>query len=157
MTNKILELLEPTAVCLNLNVPDSSSVIEKLGGKLMDAGYVHESFIDAALAREKDLPTGLPLEGEINAAIPHTDVEHVKKSGLAMATLKEPVVFQNMINKDEVVQVRLVFLLSLDQPKAQIEMLQEIADVLQNEELVSKLGKAKNFADVQSAISRLSA
>jgi PTS system galactitol-specific IIA component len=147
--------MEPSAVCLQLDSPDSSAVIKTLGRKLFDTGYVRESFIGAALARESELPTGLPLGGEINAAIPHTDVEHVKKPGLAMATLKKPVVFQNMVNKDEEVPVRLVFLLSLDQPKAQIEMLQEIAGVLQNSDIVFQLIEAKCFDDVRQTLSTL--
>jgi PTS system galactitol-specific IIA component len=147
--------MEPSAVCLQLDSPDSSAVIKTLGRKLFDTGYVRESFIGAALARESELPTGLPLGGEINAAIPHTDVEHVKKPGLAMATLKKPVVFQNMVNKDEEVPVRLVFLLSLDQPKAQIEMLQEIAGVLQNSDIVFQLIEAKCFDDVLQTLSTL--
>jgi PTS system galactitol-specific IIA component len=153
MVNKLLELLEPTAVFLDLEVTDSRAVIQKLGDSLYEAGYVRETFVGAALAREEQLPTGLPLGGEINAAIPHTDVEHVKKPGLAMATLARPVVFQNMVDIGESVQVRLVFLLSLDQPKAQIEMLQEIAGVLQNSEVVSRLIEAKTYEDVCKSLS----
>ena len=29
------------------------------------------------------MPTGLPLEGKYNAAIPHTDIQHVIKPALA--------------------------------------------------------------------------
>jgi len=110
--------------------------------------------VDAAWAREQKLPTGLPLGGEINAAIPHTDVIHVIKPGLAMATLKRPVVFKNMIQPEEDVKVRLVFLLSLEHPKSQIEMLQEIAGVLQNEKVVNRLLTADTFEDVQAALSQ---
>lgn len=153
MINKLLELLEPAAVCLNLEAADSGAVIAQLGGLLYQSGYVRDSFVSAALAREKELPTGLPLEGEVHAAIPHTDVEHVIKPGLSMATLDKPVVFRNMVNKEEEVPVRLVFLLSLDQPKAQVEMLQEIAGVLQNPQLVAKLMEAKSYEDVCDCLS----
>lgn len=155
MPNKLLELLEPSAVCLHLQASNAETVISELGGKLHQAGYVKDSFVAAALAREKELPTGLPLEGEINAAIPHTDVEHVNKSGVAMATLEKPVVFQNMVNKDEPVPVRLVFLLSLEQPKAQIEMLQVIAGVLQNSEVVASLINAQNYSEVRQSLALL--
>jgi mannitol/fructose-specific phosphotransferase system IIA component (Ntr-type) len=36
------------------------------------------------------MPTGLPLGGEFNAAIPHVDIEYVNKSALALATLCTP-------------------------------------------------------------------
>jgi PTS system galactitol-specific IIA component len=155
MSNKLLELLEPSAVCLNLYTPDATAVITTLGGLLMKSGYVKESFVGAALRREKELPTGLPLGGDVNAAIPHTDVEHVKRPGVAMATLQKPVVFQNMVSKEEAVQVRLVFLLALDQPKAQVEMLQEIAGVLQDDAVISKLIAAKNFSEVRQTLSSI--
>jgi len=153
MSETILRFLEPEAVSLGLNVTSAREVIENLGGKLYAAGYVKESFVEAALTRESQLPTGLPLAGEVNAAIPHTDVIHVKKSGLALATLTAPVVFKNMINPEEDVPCRLVFVMALDQPKAQVEMLQEIAGLLQNDALVARLVAAETYEDVKQALS----
>jgi len=152
MSQAILKLLEPHAVLLGANVADSTEIIRLLGTELYKAGYVKESFIDAAIDRESRLPTGLPLGGSFNAAIPHTDIEHVVKPGLALATLKNPVSFQNMAIPSETVQVSLVFLLALEQPKAQIEMLQEIAGVLQTPRVVSALISAKQFNDVIYAL-----
>jgi PTS system galactitol-specific IIA component len=137
-----------------MDAKDSHDVIENLGIRLFIDGYVRDTFVDAAWEREQKLPTGLPLGGEINAAIPHTDVVHVIKPGLAMATLKRPVVFKNMIQPEEEVKVRLVFLLSLEHPKSQIEMLQEIAGVLQNEEVVNRLLTAVSYEDVQAALTQ---
>ena len=155
MANIILELLEPSAIKLNLEANNSEEVICTLGELLLSAGYVKNTFMNAACERERILPTGLPLEGEINAAIPHTDVEHVIKAGLSMATLKNPVVFQNMISPLEEVPVQLVFVLALDQPKGQVEMLMQIAKVLQNGETINKLMHANTYSDVQSAFACL--
>jgi galactitol PTS system EIIA component len=150
----ILDFLVPTSVALQYSAVDSKDVITHLGNLLFDAGYVRESFVDAALDRESRLPTGLPLSGDVNAAIPHTEVEHVLKPGLAMATLSVPVTFQNMVAPDEVVPCQLVFVMALDQPKAQIEMLQEIAGVLQNPSLIQDLMSARAFEDIRSALSK---
>ena len=149
---KILELLEPAATGFQLKAETSTEVIAYLGKLLVAAGYVRASFIDAAVSREKELPTGLPLNGSINAAIPHTDVEHVIKPGLAMATLAQPVIFQNMAVPGESVPVQLVFLLALDKPKAQIEMLQEIAGLLQQPDIVAGLTEANNFEEVRKLL-----
>lgn len=151
----ILDFLTPGLVSLHLEVADSKDVITHLGNLLREAGYVHESFVDAALDRESRLPTGLPLSGDVNAAIPHTDVEHVIKPGLAMATLSTPVTFQNMISPEEAVPCRLVFVMALDQPKAQIEMLQEIAAVLQNPSIIERLMSADDFEEVQAGFSKV--
>ena len=146
----ILDFLVPSSVALHYAASDSKDVISHLGNLLFDAGYVRASFVDAALDRESRLPTGLPLSGDVNAAIPHTEVEHVLKPGLAMATLSAPVTFQNMVSPEEVVPCKLVFVMALDQPKAQIEMLQEIAGILQNSAVINSLLEANDFEEVRA-------
>jgi PTS system galactitol-specific IIA component len=152
MSGKLLQLLDDDVVCINLDARDASDVIENLGMRLFKNGYVKESFIEATLESEKKLPTGLPLGGTINAAIPHTDTIHVLKPGVAIATLKHPVIFKNMVKPEEDVSVQLVFLLSLDHPKSQIEMLQEIAGFLQKPDAVRRILTAMTFEDVQVAL-----
>ena len=151
MSERILNLLEPSAVRLHSEAQDKTEVLTELGNLLFQTGYVRESFVEAALQRESQLPTGLPLEGKYNAAIPHTECEHVLKAGLALATLARPVIFQNMIQPEEGVPVQLVILMALDQPKSQVEMLQEIAGVLQNALVIEKLMEARDFQDIQKA------
>jgi len=142
------KLLVKSAIIPHLAANNAEDVVSALGNRLEDAGYVKNTFVQAALTREQSMPTGLPLMGDANAAIPHTDIEHVLKPGVALATLIDPVVFQNMANPKNPVEVKIVFLLALDQPKAQIEMLQEIAGVLQSPEIIEKLIKAENAEEV---------
>jgi PTS system galactitol-specific IIA component len=146
------DFLVPEAVSLGLEAEDAAEVIADISARLLAAGYVRESFAEAALEREKAIPTGLPLGGNYNAAIPHTDVEHVIKPGIGLATLVKPVVFKNMVSPDEPVEVRLVFVLALEQPKSQIEMLQEVAQVLQRPDVVSALIQAENIEQVHAAL-----
>ena len=152
MSKKMLELIVPDAVCLALDAKNSTEVIQTLGGKLLAAGYVKDSFVQAALSRESELPTGLPLGAAYNAAIPHTDVEHVIQPALALATLKNPVTFQNMVDPDAGVEVQLVILMALDQPKAQVEMLQEIALVLQDSATIEGLVQASSVEEVLTSL-----
>jgi galactitol PTS system EIIA component len=152
-SQKIIELLVPSAVCIQLAAEDSNQVIETLAGELFKAGFVHESFAKAALERESQMPTGLPLGGKYNAAIPHTDIEHVIKPALALATLQKPVNFQNMIEPETAVPVQLVIVMALEQAKTQVEMLQEIAGVLQNADIIEKLMNAREIPQVFEAFS----
>ena len=152
MSKAIAELLQPSCVLLNQSYKTSEEVIRAIGTELFNAGFVKDSFTQAAIDREKKLPTGLPLAGGINAAIPHTEIEHVLKPALGLVTLKEEVNFQNMVSPQETVPVKMVFILALEQPKAQIEMLQEIAAVLQNPGLVKDLLDASS---VDEAIQKL--
>ena len=100
-----------------------------------------------------NMPTGLPLGGEYNAAIPHVDIEYVNQSALGLATFKEDIVFYNMVDSNEVVPCRLVIMLALDTPKSQIEMLQSVAAVLQNPDTIKNLVNAKTTEEVFSALS----
>lgn len=141
-------LLVQSAIELKSPAKDAEDIVRVLGKHLFEAGYTKESFVQAALEREEEMPTGLPLMGSFNAAIPHTDIEHVIKPGVAFATLKSPVTFQNMAVPNESVEVSLVFLLALDQPKAQIGMLQEIASILQDPQLIQDLLNASKCEEV---------
>jgi PTS system galactitol-specific IIA component len=148
----IKDYLCDDAVIIGLEAGNSEQVIRKLGGKLRNLGYVKENFIEAALEREANMPTGLPLGGEYNAAIPHVDIEYVNQSALGLATLKRDVVFYNMVENDAEVPCRLVIMLALDQPKSQIEMLQSVAAVLQDPEMVKKLVSAETAEDIFSIL-----
>ena len=154
---KVAQFLNPEAICLNLKAETAEEVIRVLGTKLHTLGYVKDGFIEATLKREENMPTGLPLGGQINAAIPHVDIEFVNKSALGLATLTKPVVFHNMVDSDEEVPVRLVIMLALDQPKSQITMLQEVSRILQQPEIIRQLIEALTPDQVFSILSGMSA
>jgi len=149
----IKEHLAEDAILIGLKASSSEEVIRALGEKLRNLGFVKENFIEAALKREQNMPTGLPLGGEYNAAIPHVDIEFVNQPALGLATLKQDVVFYNMVENDQEVPCRLVIMLALDQPKSQIEMLQSVAAVLQDQETVSKLVSAETKEEIFSLLS----
>jgi PTS system galactitol-specific IIA component len=149
---RISDLLSPDAILLQLEAQSSEDVIRILGMKLLELGCVKDDFIEATLDRESEMPTGLPLGGDVNAAIPHVDIEYVNKSALALATLKHPVVFYNMIEHDEEVPTQLVIMLALDKPKSQVEMLQQVAEVLQQPETIAQLMAATTTKQILSIL-----
>lgn len=151
----IATFLQPEAILLDVEAENSDEVIGLLGTELLKLGLVKDDFIDAALQREATMPTGLPLGGDVNAAIPHVDIEYVNQSALALATLKSPVIFRNMVDSDEEVPVQLVIMLALDAPKSQIEMLQQISLILQQPAVITSIMEAKTTADVIAAVSDL--
>lgn len=145
-------LLVRQGVFLGLPASSAEGVIREMGGRLHSLGYVLDGFVEATLAREASMPTGLQLGGEYNAAIPHVDVEYVDSPALALATLSREVLFQNMGAPEESVPVRLVIMMALDQPKAQIEMLQQIATLLQSPDLVKRIVEAETVSHVFDVI-----
>jgi len=148
----LIQTLREETVLLQLAAETSEEVVNALADRLHRLGYVHDTFAGAVMQRETKHPTGLVLSGSVHAAIPHTDPQHVIRAGLALATLEKEVVFQNMIAPEEAVPVRLVFLMALDQGQSQIEMLVEIARILQNEDLVNGLIAARDFSEVQALL-----
>ena len=148
----LTKLLDPDAILIHISAQDAAEVVRRLSEKLMEKGYVRDSFADAALAREAELPTGLMLGGDVNAAIPHTDVEHVIRPAVALATLARPVIFRHMIDPTEEVPVQIVFLLALEQPKSQVTMLQEVAGVLQNATLIERIMAASTADQIIDAL-----
>lgn len=134
----IWEELDKSVIVPDLEAETWEDVMKSLGQKLIDEGYTKESYIDALITREKDFPTGLDIDG-LGVAIPHTDVSHVNKAGIAIGVLKKPVTFIQMGSDDEEVGVKLVFMLAVTDPNAHIDELQRIIEIIQDKEVLEKL------------------
>jgi galactitol PTS system EIIA component len=148
MAKALMNYLDPGAIVLGVEADTDRQIIQLLAERLQSLGYVKPGFANAVLAREAQLPTGLPLGGDNNVAVPHTDPEHVLKPGLAFATLVRPVAFANMEDPDEKLPVKLVFLMALNDKDKQIEMLQEIAGTIQSPATIDALINSKSVEDV---------
>ena len=128
-------------VSVQMEAKTAAEVITKLSDILFKRGYVKSSYGAAAVAREKDFPTGLPTKG-CGTAIPHADIEHTIKPGIAIGILKDPVKFGSLADKSTQIEVSVVFLLSVTQPKVQVYLLQSLVEVYKDENLLCKLQKA---------------
>ncbi len=135
-------ILSPEAMCLGLAAASSDEVITLLGERLVALGKVKPDYPQALIARESTMPTGLPL-GAINVAVPHSDPSYVLSPAIALATLHEPVSFASMDDPDEMLSVRIVVALALNDKNAQIEMLQAVAGLIQNPGALEELAAAR--------------
>ena len=118
--------IRPELVVANVEAVDAAGVINLLAERLHTQGLVEAGYGAATLAREQEHPTGLPTK-PFPIAIPHADAEGVIQSSLAMASLKEPVIFQNMADPDEDLAVELVLLLANNNPEEQIQSLRNLS------------------------------
>ncbi len=142
MTNKFK--LDSKVVKTQLEAKTKEEVLAQMADLLEDCGYVKKSYKDGIIKREEIFPTGLPT-GNIGVAIPHTDVKHVNKPMIAAATLKEPVKFRVMGgSEEEIIDVKIVFLLAMNDSTAQLELLKNIINVIQDNELLDKIALIKN-------------
>jgi len=148
----ILDLLDRQAVFTRLMVDDADGLLELLGGRLQQLGAVGPGFVQAVLDREHSMPTGLELAGEYNVAIPHADPEHVVRPCMALATTAGPVSFRNMGDPEAEVAVRVVFLLALTDPNGHLEMLRQIASVLESPQAIDRLVEAESRDALLAAI-----
>ncbi|OLQ96605.1 PTS sugar transporter subunit IIA [Vibrio panuliri] len=133
-------------VLLKHNCDTRAEVIALLADSLFASGKVKASFKQAVLEREESFATGLE-SGEICVAIPHTDREHVISDSIAVMTLNSPVGFNAMGTDDVPVSVRIVFMLAISSNDKQIDTLQEVIDVVQDQELLSKLLCASDYQE----------
>jgi len=134
---------------MTLETYTCEEVLQHLGSHLYQNGYVKESYIKALIEREKDYPTGLPTKPGV--AIPHTDTVHVNKLGLAVAILDKPVQFYEMgSDKHKLVDVQIVFALSVPDPKEVVQRLQLLFSVIQNPSFLEKLIKYQNRAEIST-------
>lgn len=147
----IWEKLTPAMILPGLEVSTSDEVMETVGGAVVRAGYAKLSYLQALKDREKDYPTGLDVDG-FGVAIPHTAVDHVLKSGVAIATLKQPVTFVQMGTDDETVEVRVIFMLAVTDPNDHIDELQQILAILQDTAVLQKLMNVENAEQIIALI-----
>ncbi|GFO85931.1 PTS sugar transporter subunit IIA [Anaerostipes butyraticus] len=142
----VWEKLKKELIIPGLEAKNSDEIFEALGGELVKQGYCKESYVQALKDREAEFPTGINM-GEKGVAIPHTDVSHVNKKGIAIATLKEPVSFIEMGTDDEYVKAQVIFMLAVDE-KGHLELLQAILGILQDQETLTKLTEAKDAEEI---------
>ena len=138
-------------VIIEMEANLKEEVMDLLGTRLFEQGFVKEGFIESILKREENYPTGLPTE-PFGVAIPHTDGDMVNQSTIAFANLKNPVKFMMMGTDDKLVDVKLIFMLALKSPDDQLDMLQKLVGLLQDPEMVSKLAEVKDVDELNELV-----
>lgn len=136
-------LINSNLVKVGMNAEKKEDVLKELSRLLTSKGYVVEEYLEAILEREKLFPTGLPTAG-LGVAIPHADSKYVIKPGIAAAVLKDTVRFNVMGDPDNEVDVKLVFMLAIKDPKLQIMVLRELVSIFQDDKLLMLLSKAQD-------------
>jgi PTS system galactitol-specific IIA component len=135
--------INPKLVSVQMNAKSAAEVITELSRLFFERGYVKSSYADAAITREEGFPTGLPTKG-CGTAIPHADIDHTIKPGIAVGTLKDSVKFGQLGDASTQIDVSIVFLLSVTIPSAQVYLLQALVEVYKDEDLLNKLLEAKD-------------
>ncbi len=143
----IWEELNPALILTDLKAADNLEALTIVGKALIAEGYAKDSYVEALKKREGEYPTGLDIDGT-GVAIPHTDVSHVIKAGIAIAVLENPVTFIQMGSDDDPVEVQLIFMLSVTDPNAHIDQLQRILEIIQDQDVLKKIIQVKDKEEI---------
>lgn len=124
-------LLVPELVLLGEPATTDEGIIRRLSEHLYRNGMVHASHADATVERERVYPTGLEL-GAVNAALPHTDAEHVVHNAIAVAVPTAPITFHHMADPDVLTDVGVVIMLAINHKDGMVPLLARLALMLQD-------------------------
>lgn len=131
-------MIDKDLIFLDMSFKDDKEALSYLADQLLEKGYVKESFKNAVLKREEIFPTGLAFEG-YGIAIPHADVEHVNKSTLAFAVLKDSIKFKRMEDENENVDVDIICMIVLKEKQNQAFFLSKLMDTFSDINYIKRL------------------
>lgn len=141
------EFLKPELIWTQSGVTTHLDVFELIATKAHKESYVTDDFLEKIKEREESFPTGLELDG-YSVAIPHTDPECVTEQFIAVLTSENGIPFKRMDDAGKEVKANVVFMLGLNEPHSQLEVLQQLMGVLQNKKTVEKILSFDNGNDV---------
>ncbi len=153
MCDEVSLLLSEDLVFINLRADKPETIIRMMGERMREKGLVKDSFLAAALAREKKFPTALPTP--IPVSFPHTDVKHCLQPAISIAVLEQPVEFGFMGDPSVQIAVKVVFMLSVTQPQYQVKTLQKLIDFCQSEENLRSIIQSEKPSEVIAALQGL--
>lgn len=126
---------------LNLNHETSREEVLTIMSKVViEKGFATPGFLNAVLERERNYPTGLHTRG-VEVAIPHADPEWTLKPSLTVGVLQNPVEFEPMGGEGDMVQARLIFLLTIADPSEHLNFLKAFATLVEDEDTLVEFEK----------------
>lgn len=135
----------------NLPCKDRNELFTMMHDEAFKYGYVESSFLNGLISRESVFPTGIKLNN-YNVAIPHTDAIHVKEEFIAIIVPETPIEFKLMEDETQEEKISLVFMLGLNKPHSQLEVLKELMGLIQREDLVKQIIESKDQEQIKNIL-----
>lgn len=134
--------IDKELVLTNLSFDDQDALFDYATKILEKKEYIYPTFNQAIKEREKIFPTGIETENT-NVALCHTDSEHVIENKIMVFKLNDPIKFTSMATLKDI-DVKIVFILLLNNPKLHLKILQKISEILQNSYYLDQLKNVRN-------------
>lgn len=135
------------------SVKNKEEGIKKLADEFLENELVKDTFFQAVIDREKVYPTGLSIN-DIGIAIPHTDSIHIIRPQIGFMSLKEPVIFKDMVDEKNEIKVSAIFMLGLLKSEQQIDILQKLVDLFQDQEMLKKVIACTNIDEFKNIMKK---
>lgn len=149
--SKIEKMLDKRLILAGAELHSRQEVLQELSRLLNKMKYTNENFQEGVTKRENEFPTGLVTTGG-NVAIPHTDPKYVKKPAIAVASLKKPVDFYKMDEKEKRIPVNTVFMLAVSKKENQVKLIKRLASSFKNSSLLTELEGVENKEKIYSLL-----
>jgi len=151
-TIEIREALDSNIMFANVEGREVKDIIKLLGEALVKNSYTKNDFVKAVLQREKKFPTG--LNTPIPMALPHVGVSFTLRKGFAIATLKKPVMFNQMGEPDKKVGVRIVLMPVLTKKSEDNAVFYELLRKCRDIKIAYKLLKCNTPKEVKEILTQ---
>ena len=135
----IWEDLDKKLIHLQAEAGHANDIFDQLGTCFINEGYSRSDYVEALKQREAQFPTGLDINGFGVAILHETE---------GIMTLKHPVTFIQMGSDDTQVEVKVVFMLAIEDPKNHIKKLQQILRIIQDNAVLEKIYQASSADEV---------
>lgn len=137
-----LDILTKDKIKVQDQVPDWSQAITEAAQPLLEQDYIETGYIDAMIDSVKEFGPYIVIAPEI--AIAHTRPEdNVNKVGLSLLKLNESINFA-----EDSHYASLIFVLSATDNTSHLNVLQSLAGLLGNKEVVNQLLASKNSDEI---------
>lgn len=147
----ISNLTKKELIIIDNESSNCEEFFQNISNILFEKGYVEETFHDAIVEREKKYPTGLEMP-KITVAIPHTDVQHIKKPFIFVNKMKENnIEFIQMGTDDLIVHPEFIVVLGIKEPKNQVGLLSSLMNLFDNEEFIARIKKSDSVESMYKA------
>jgi len=137
----------------NQSCNSKEEAIKKLADEFLAKALVKDTFFQAVIDRERGYPTGLNING-IGIAIPHTDGIHIIKPQIGFMSLEKPIIFKDMVDDSQEIEVSAIFMLGLLKSEQQIDMLQKLIGLFQDEILLKQVITCKNIDEFKEIMKK---
>lgn len=133
-------------------VNDWQTAVRIASKPLLEQGYIEESYVEAIISSVNEIGPYIVLAPKV--AVPHASPDAgVHRLGISLLQLKEPVNFG--LEDDEDKNVQLIFVLATVDSTAHLKALQQLALILDDDEIIENLIKAEMPEEILGLIEKV--